>query len=78
MPKIISSIKSIKNYTSEFLGGLIIFILVSSGFGVAVLLRYLNYNGYVISIVGISIEAISIIIIYFIYRKFIHSGEEPE
>jgi hypothetical protein len=78
MPKIISSIKSIKDYTSEFLGGLIIFLLVSSGFGVAVLLRYLEYNGYVISIVGISIEAISMIIIYFIYRKFLHSKEESE
>jgi hypothetical protein len=78
MSKISSSIKSIKDSTSEILGGLIIFILVSSGFGVAVLLRYLDYNGYVISIVGISIEAISMIIIYFIYRKFIASEEESE
>lgn len=78
MSKLISSIKNIRNYTTEILGGFIIFLLISSGFGIAVLLRYLEYNGYVISIVGISIEAISLICIYFIYKKLLYTESESD
>jgi len=69
-------LKYLKESFSLMIKGFLLFLLAFSGLGVAILLRYLQYNGTIIAFVGIIIEAITLILSYFIFRKYIISKEE--
>ncbi|MFX0146505.1 MAG: hypothetical protein ACFE8E_02025 [Candidatus Hodarchaeota archaeon] len=61
---------------SQVIKGFILFILSSSGLGFAIILRYLNSNGTIIAFGGILVEAIAIILIYFLFRKYFKEKKE--
>jgi len=80
MSSVISWVKKeivyIKNSFIEIVKGVIFFILASSGFGASLLLRYLRYNGTVITSLGLIVECISLFLCYFLLRKYLKSKDE--
>lgn len=58
--------------------GFLIFVLATSGLGVAILLRNLNYNGSTIALAGTLIEALSMISCYFIFKKYLKQVDESK
>ncbi|MFX1377000.1 MAG: hypothetical protein ACFFA0_14435 [Promethearchaeota archaeon] len=62
----------------DIIRGFIVFILASSGLAIAIFLRYLGYNGTVITLFGLLVEFISLILCYFLLKKYIKSKEELE
>lgn len=68
----------IKNSFMDIIRGFIVFILASSGLAIAIFLRYLGYNGTVITLFGLLVEFISLILCYFLLKKYIKSKEELE
>ncbi|MFW9941663.1 MAG: hypothetical protein ACFFFT_11530 [Candidatus Thorarchaeota archaeon] len=68
----------IKNSFMDIIRGFIVFILASSGLGVAIMLRYLEFDGTVITFFGLIIEAISLFLCYFLLRGYLKSREELE
>ena len=48
-----------------------------SGLGIAILLRYLGYNGNIIVVFGILIESLSIVSCFFIFKKNLIQSNEP-
>lgn len=71
-------IRYIRDSFSQILKAFIIFILFSSGLFVAILLRNIGINGTMISFVSIICEIISIILCYFLLKKYIVITEEKE
>ena len=80
MPSIFSVIKKQIGYffnsIPEIIKALVLFILAFSGLGSALLLRYFDQSGAIIIAVGISIEVIAMIAIYFIFKKYLKSEED--
>lgn len=80
MPSIFSWIKKelvyIKKSFMDIIRGLILFILASSGLGIAIFLRYFGYNGTVITFFGLIVEFIALILCYLLLRGYIKSKEE--
>ena len=68
----------IKDSFSEIIKAIILVALSSSGVAFALLLRYLGYNGTIITFVGIITEFISLIICYFLFRNYLKSEEDSE
>ena len=68
----------IKDSFSQILKGFILFILATSGLGLAVLLRDLGYNGSTIAFAGIFLEAIGLILSYLLLRKYVTIKEEDK
>ena len=68
----------IKNSFSQIVLGLILVILASSGLGCAIILRYLRYNGTIITFFSIIVEFISLILCYFLLRGYLKSEEISE
>jgi len=68
----------IKDSFMDIIRGFIVFILASSGLGVAILLRYLEFNGHVITFFGLIVEFISLFFCYFLLRGYLKSKEELE
>jgi len=66
----------IKNSFMDIIRGFIVFILASSGLGVAILLRYLEFDGTVITFFGLIVEIISLFLCYFLLRGYLKSKEE--
>jgi len=66
----------IKDSFSQIFKGFILFILVTSGLGFAILLRFLGFNGSTIVSVGITLEAICLILSYLFLRKYVTSKDE--
>ncbi|MFX1288783.1 MAG: hypothetical protein ACFFFY_09545 [Promethearchaeota archaeon] len=66
----------IKDSFSQIIKGFILFILVTSGLGFAILLRFLGFNGSTIVSVGISLEAVCLILSYLLLRKYVKLKEE--
>ena len=60
----------------EIIQGLVLFGLVFSGLGCALLLRALGYNGTVISGVGVLVEVIALVLCYFIFKGYLKTEEE--
>lgn len=60
----------------EIIQGLILFGLLISGLGCALLLRALGYNGTVISGIGILIEGVALVLCYFIFKGYLKTEEE--
>ena len=71
-------IRYIRDSFSQILKAFIIFILFSSGLFVAILLRNIGINGTMISFVSIISEIISIVLCYFLLKKYIVVTEEKE
>ncbi|MFX1420135.1 MAG: hypothetical protein ACFE9N_14555 [Promethearchaeota archaeon] len=68
----------IKNSFFQIILGLILVILASSGLGCAIILRYLRYNGTIITFFSIIVEFISLILCYFLLRHYLKSEESTE
>ncbi len=68
----------IKDSLPEIIKGIILVALASSGIAFALLLRYLGYNGTIITFVGIVAEFISLFICYFLFRNYLKSEEKTE
>jgi len=68
----------IKDSFSQILKGFILFILATSGLGVAVLLRYFGYNGDTIAFAGIIMEVIGLVLSYILLRKYVTIKEEED
>jgi len=60
----------------EIIQGLILFGLVFSGLGCALLLRTLGYNGTVISGIGVLVEGVALVLCYFIFKGYLKTEEE--
>lgn len=68
----------LKDSFFEIIKGFIFVILASAGLGCALLLRYLGYNGTIISFFGIITEIISLLLCYFLFRGYLKSEEKTE
>ncbi|MCK4687847.1 MAG: hypothetical protein KAT66_06940 [Candidatus Lokiarchaeota archaeon] len=68
----------IKDSFLEIIKGFILFILAFSGLGFALVLRYLGYNGTIISFLGVATELIALILCYFMFKGYVKPREEPE
>jgi glucan phosphoethanolaminetransferase (alkaline phosphatase superfamily) len=63
------------NSIPEIVKGFVLFILAFSGLGCALILRYYDQSGTIIMAVGISIEVLAMIAIYFIFKSYFKSEE---
>ena len=68
----------IKDSFSQILKGFILFVLATSGLGIAVLLRESDFNGSTIAATGIILEVIGLILSYLLLRKYVTIEEEEE
>ncbi|MFW9783752.1 MAG: hypothetical protein ACFFFB_15820 [Candidatus Heimdallarchaeota archaeon] len=68
----------IKNSFFDIIKGFILFVLASSGLGIAIFLRYLGYNGTVITFFGLIIEFVALLLGYFLLRRYSKSRDELE
>ncbi|MHA1233936.1 MAG: hypothetical protein ACTSO6_03860 [Promethearchaeota archaeon] len=76
MPWLKKEIGFIKSSFSQILIGILLVGLTISGLGIAIFLRFAGYNGTIIAFAGITIEVISIIISYFLLRRYVIPKEE--
>ena len=76
MPWLKKEIGFIKSSFSQILFGILLVGLTISGLGIAIFLRFAGYNGTIIAFAGITIEVISIIISYFLLRRYVIPKEE--
>ncbi len=63
---------------SQIIKGFLLFVFSSSGLGVAILLRYLDYGGTIIAFVGIIVELVGMTLNYFLLKKYFKKKEEPK
>ena len=73
-----SGLGYIKDSFSQILKGFILFVLATSGLGVAILLREFDFNGSTIASTGIILEAIGLILSYILLRKYVTLKEEED
>lgn len=82
MSSLISWIKKelvyIKDSFRDIVKSFIFFLLASSGLIIAILLRYLEFNGTVIIFYGLVVEFISLFICYFLFKGYLKTKEELE
>ena len=82
MSSVLSWIKKeigyIKDSFFEIVKALFLVILVSSGLGFALILRYLGYNGTIISFFSIIAEIISLLLCYFLLRGYLETEKTAE
>ena len=82
MPAIISFIKRqiqyIKDSLPDIIRGLIFFMLAFSGLAVALIMRYLGYNGVQIATASVSVEAVGMILCYIIFKNLLKPQEEEQ
>lgn len=80
MSSILSWIKKeftyLKDSSLEIIKGLILVILATAGLGCAIFLRYLGFNGIVITFSGIITEIISLLLCYFVFRDYLKTEEK--
>ncbi len=60
----------------EIFKGFVLFLLLFSGLGVAILIRMAGYNGAVIALGGVVVEGFSIVLCYIIFKKYLKSRDE--
>lgn len=60
----------LKDSFAQMIYGFVIFLLVSSGLGFAILLNLFNLNGTVIAFISIIIQIIALFLSYFLVRKY--------
>lgn len=66
----------IKESIPQIINGFLLFLLVSSGPGVAIFLNFLDQNGTIIAFLSFVIELLSLIASYFLVRKHFIDKEE--
>ncbi|MFX1316278.1 MAG: hypothetical protein ACFE9T_10470 [Promethearchaeota archaeon] len=62
----------------EIIKGFILFILAFSGLGCAIILRYLGYDGTIITFLGIATEFLALILCFFMFKGYLKPREEAE
>jgi hypothetical protein len=65
----------IKDSFFEIIKGIILVVLASSGLVFALLLRYLGYNGTLITFIGITTEFFALLLCYLLFHKYLKSEE---
>ena len=68
----------LKDSFFEIIKGFIFVILASAGLGCALFLRYLEFNGTIITLFGIITEIISLLLCYFLFRGYLKTEEKSE
>lgn len=68
----------LKDSLLEIIKAFILFVLAFSGLGVAIVLKYLGYNGTIIASLGIATELVALILCYFMLKVYVKPKEEPE
>ena len=68
----------LKDSIPQIANGFLIFLLVSSGLGCAILLNFININGTVIAFVSVIVQLIALILSYFLLRKYFTEKEPKE
>ena len=68
----------IKDSFSQIIKALILFLLASLGLLSALYLRFLGFNGTIISFVGIIIEIVALVLLFFLFRKHLLIKEEAK
>jgi len=68
----------LKDSFFEIIKGFILVILASAGLGCALFLRYLGFNGTIITLFGIITEIISLLLCYFLMRDYLKTEEKTE
>jgi hypothetical protein len=63
---------------SQIIKALLLVGFASSGLGCAIFLRYLGYNGTIITFVSIVIEFIALLLCYFLIRGYLKTEEKSE
>lgn len=63
---------------SQIIKALLLVGFASSGLGCAVFLRYLGYNGTIITFVSIIVEIIALVLCYFLIRGYLKTAEKKE
>ncbi|TES94034.1 MAG: hypothetical protein E3J90_13475 [Promethearchaeota archaeon] len=76
MPWLKKELGYIKSSFSQILIGIILVGLTISGLGLAIFLRFADFNGTIIAFAGITTEVISIIICYLLLRRYVIPKEE--
>ncbi|MFX0072148.1 MAG: hypothetical protein ACFFAO_13760 [Candidatus Hermodarchaeota archaeon] len=66
----------IKKSFMDIIRGIIVFSLASSGLAIAILLRYLGYNGTIITFFGLTVEAISLFLCYLLLKGYLKTKDE--
>ena len=66
----------LKESAPQIANGFLIFLLMSSGLGCAILLRYLNLTGTIIAFLSVIIQLIALILSYFSIRKYLTEAVE--
>ncbi|MFX0024602.1 MAG: hypothetical protein ACFE9S_19965 [Candidatus Hermodarchaeota archaeon] len=62
----------------QIIRALLLVGFASSGLGCAIFLRYLGYNGTIITFVSIIIEFIGLLLCYFLIRRYLKTEEKSE
>lgn len=63
---------------SQIIKALLLVGFASSGLGCAIFLRYLGYNGTIITFVSIIVEFIALLLCYFLIRGYLKTAEKAE
>ncbi len=63
---------------SQIIKALLLVGFASSGLGCAIFLRYLGYNGTIITFVSIVVEFIALLLCYFLLRGYLKTEEKSE
>ena len=66
----------LKDSLSQIINGFLLFILVSSGLGCAILLNYFELNGTIIAFLSVILQVIALILSYFLVRKYFKKDEK--
>ena len=67
----------LKESIPELLASLFIFLFAISGIGIGIILRYLEFDGLIITFYSIIAEVIGVVILYFALRGYLKSHEKP-
>ncbi|MFX1241700.1 MAG: hypothetical protein ACFFA7_10685 [Promethearchaeota archaeon] len=63
---------------SQIIKALLLVGFASSGLGCAIFLRYIGYNGTIITFVSIIVEFIALVLCYFLIRGYLKTANEKE
>jgi hypothetical protein len=62
----------------QIIRALLLVVFASSGLACAIFLRYLGYNGTIISFASIIVEAIALVLCYFLLRGYLKTEEKTD
>jgi hypothetical protein len=60
----------LKDSIPQILKSFILFLLVFSGLGIAIMLRIMGYNGVIITLGGIVIEGVALVLLYIFLKGY--------